>query len=97
LAFVTDRSGGGQRHTQSKDHEAQIHWIAGELVGTASNQSTIGGRSWVDFGTLTTKQNKSPDGCDERNRHQSYAERRSRQTRGVGQSSNQLTVADKII
>src|SRR5215467_7020617 len=30
-----------QRHAQCKDHEAQIHWIAGELVGTTSNQFSI--------------------------------------------------------
>jgi hypothetical protein len=50
-----------QRDAQSKYHEAQIHGVAGELVGTTRNQFAIGGRGWVDFGTLTTKQDNCPN------------------------------------
>src|SRR5262249_14194073 len=62
-----------KRDAQSEDPEAQIHRVGSELVGTVRNQFAIGGRSWVDFGPLTTKQENCPDRWDECNRQQTYS------------------------
>lgn len=68
--------------------QAQIHWVTGELVGTAGDKFAIGRRSQVGFGVVAPEQDKSPDRRDEGKHHQSYSQRRKRKPGMVGQPSD---------
>jgi hypothetical protein len=47
---------------QTECDQAQIHWVAGELIGTASDKFAISRRRRVDFGVLRRKRTKAQTG-----------------------------------